>query len=404
MRAPEMDISIDRKGRRLQRMTFAQRAELRRRYVANIPRWRHPLVGYLASIPLITIATYGTLSLRDMLGVFHFSGTLLSLAVLFVAIFWGVGPSLFSVLISTLILDYYVIPPTGDFSLNKWQGALQLIPFVISGITIAIITAQRERARLKALAAEQELQSYASELEEINQKLEDANKTKDRFLSIASHELKTPITTIRGQTQLALRRISKQKEVPSDVEMTRASLERINDQTARLTALIDELMDVSSMRAGKVELHKKKCDLRGICREVVEDQRLLTGRSIKLAMPVEPVKMNIDSDRISQVMVNLVSNAIKYSPERSVIEVSLSQSEGTVLIQVCDQGKGIARDQIERIFDTFYRTPDAQSSTKQGLGLGLAISKGIVERHGGRIWCESEVDKGSMFCVEMPVK
>jgi signal transduction histidine kinase len=284
---------------------------------------------------------------------------------------------------------------------SDWQTVLQLLPFVISGLIIALITSQRERARLLALETEQELQTYAEELEAANQRLEDANQMKDRFLSIASHELKTPITTIRGQAQLMLRRISKKS--PTDLNGITATLERINEQTTRLTMLIDELLDVSSMRAGKAQLNRRTCDIRDLCRQVVEDQRLLTGRPIGLTMPDTPQSMHVDVDRLSQVLTNLISNAVKYSPDNSPVAVVLDNQPECVTIRVQDQGRGIPKDQQEHIFETFYRTPDAQSSAKRGLGLGLAITRDIVERHGGKIRVESEENRGSTFIVELPL-
>jgi signal transduction histidine kinase len=284
---------------------------------------------------------------------------------------------------------------------GSWQDTAQLIPFVIAGLTIALITAQRERARLRALGTEQELQAYAEELEVANHKLEEANQTKDQFLSIASHELKTPITSIRGYTQLTIRRLTKQKDLSPEMEDVSATLQKINDQTSRLTSLIDELMDVSSIRAGKLELRKQKCDLRDICREVVKDQRLLSGRTITVNMPEKAIMIQVDQHRIEQVFANLISNAIKYSPDEQPIEVILQQYDGTTTVRVKDFGQGIPKDEQERIFETFYRTPDAQTSSKRGLGLGLAIVKDIVERHNGRIWCESTPGQGSTFFVEL---
>jgi signal transduction histidine kinase len=337
-----------------------------------------------------------------MLGILHFSGSFLILAVLFTALLWGAGPAIFAIVLSTLLLDYYFITPIGQLFVRTWTDASQLLPFFISGFTIALITAQRERARLKALSTEQELQAYADELEMANKKLEDANETKDRFLSIASHELKTPITTIRGLAQLTIRRLAKQRD--SEMEEIGATLNKINDQTQRLTTLINDLMDVSSIRAGKVELHKRKCDLNDVCREVVEDQRLLSGRVITLDEPSEPVKLQVDDGRLAQVFVNLIGNAVKYSPEASPVEIGISKQNHSAFVRVRDHGKGIPRDQQERIFETFYRAPDAQTSSKRGLGLGLAISKDIVERHEGRIWCESEPGQGSTFFVELPLR
>jgi signal transduction histidine kinase len=404
MRATHTDVYIDSRGRRLERMSLAQRKALHRQYKAKIPAWRQPLVGYLASLPLVALAILTTCTLRGALGDFHFPSALLILAVLIVATVWGVGPSLFTLFLSAVLLEYNFALPPDQLLIRNWVDSVQLLPFLVSGMIVAIITAQRERARLKTLMAEQELQEYAQELEEINRKLEDASQMKDRFLSIASHELKTPITTIRGQAQLALRRLSKQRSLPDDLDGVESALGRINDQTSRLTSLIDELLDVSSIRNGKAELRKRLTDLRDICREVVEDQRLLTGRSILLDTPSEPVKLSIDADRISQVLVNLVSNAVKYSPEESAVEVCVQQEQEGVLIQVRDHGKGIPEDQQAQIFETFYRTPDAEASSKQGLGLGLAISREIVERHEGQIWCESQSGKGSSFFVKLPLR
>lgn len=394
--------NTDQQGQRLKFMSFEQRAELRQRYKAKTPRWRHPIIGYFASIPLVILGIYATLSMQKMLGQLYLSGSLMVLAVLFTALFWGVGPALLAIALSTLALDYFTLPSVGVLSITSWQGLFQLFPFIITGLIIALIVAQRERARLDSIAAEQELQSYAQELEEVNQKLKDANQMKDRFLSIASHELKTPITSIRGQAQLMLRRLSKQSQLSPEMATINTTLEKINAQTDRLTTLINDLLDVSSIRTGKLALRKQPCDIRELCRQVVDDQRLLADRSIQLDMSPEPIEVQADGDRLSQVLVNLISNAIKYSPEKSAVEVCVGRVGDNVRIKVHDYGRGIAKNQIEHIFDPFYRTPEAEKSSQRGLGLGLAISKDIVERHNGRIWCESEPKKGSTFYVELP--
>jgi signal transduction histidine kinase len=157
------------------------------------------------------------------------------------------------------------------------------------------------------------------------------------------------------------------------------------------------------MRNGKATLHKHLHDLGVLSREVAEDQRLLTSRQIILDLPQQPIKMQIDGDRMSQVLINLISNAVKYSPDQTPVEVKLKAEQNVALLSVRDHGKGIAKDQLDHIFETFYRTPDAQSSSKRGLGLGLSIARDIVERHNGRIWCESAVGDGSTFFVELPL-
>jgi len=325
-------------------------------------------------------------------------------AVLLVALIWGVAPALFAVLLSALALDYFYIPPGGQFSLNSWPGVLQILPFVIAGFIIALISGQRESARLRALFAEQEAQAQAEELIKANQQLEQANQLKDHFLSMASHELKTPITTIRGQAQVTLRRLAKQSELSLEQATIRTALEKIDEQTYRLNALVDDLLDLSIIQAGKIELRQGDCDLADMCRGVIEDQRLLTGRIIELEVPSTPVKLQADCERLSQVVVNLVGNAIKYSPQDRPVQVRVSQDGTVALIQVSDAGVGIPKDQQGRIFEAFYRASNARKSSSDGFGLGLAICKDIVERHGGRIWCESSTGKGSTFFVELPLR
>ncbi len=398
------------RGRRLERVSLHNNVTLRKQYVATIPRWRHPVVGYITGILLVVGALLGTFLLRFLLGSSLFPGSFLIIAVLLTALIWGVGPAIVALILSTIILDYFFVNPINQLDLYNWHGISQLLPYIIAGLVIALITGQRERARLQSLATEQELEAYARELEASNAKLaaanhqlQDSDQLKDRFLSIASHELKTPITSIRGQAQLAMRRLAKQKASSPEIEGLHTTLSKINEQTTRLTTLIDELLDVSSIRAGKVELRKRECELVALCRGIVEDQQLLSGRSIELDAELATIALIADQERLAQVLVNLVTNALKYSPEDKVVWVRVSHCETQALIEVRDSGKGIAEQQLPYIYNTFYRTPDAQASSKFGLGLGLSICKDIVERHGGRIWCESKLGKGSTFFVELPL-
>ena len=394
----------DRRGRPLRLISLEKRVELRKLYVAEMPRWRHPLFGYIASAPLVALSILAVLVEQHFLPNFYFAGAPMFLSVLLVALFWGVGPALFSILLGTVGLDYFYIPPIRQFSIFSWDGLLQLLPFIIGGVVIAIITAQRESARYRAHFAELIAQEHADELALANQELEQANQLKDQFLSMASHELKTPITTIRGQAQIVLRRLSKQQELSSEQATTRTALEKIDEQTHRLTTLVEDLLDLSSIRAGKISLRLKQCDLGEVCRDAIEDQRLLTDRTIELEVPPKPVMLRADCERLSQVVSNLVNNAVKYSSEKSTVKVCVSHQDTVAVIQVQDAGQGIPQDQQKLIFETFYRAPDAHTSSKAGWGLGLAICKDIVERHGGRIWCDSRAGQGSTFFVELPLR
>lgn len=232
----------------------------------------------------------------------------------------------------------------------------------------------------------------------------DEQRLRDNFLTMASHELKTPMTTILGQAQLMLRRISRIPELSSDMKVVRGALESIDGQTRRLNTLVDDLLDLYTIRAGKVELHLQPCNLTDICLEAVSEQRLLTERTIQLDVPVAPVIMHADEDRLAQVVVNLVTNALKYSLEENAVQVFVDKRRDIGIIEVHDGGSGIPAEELTHIFEPFYRCSNVRATANSGLGLGLAICKEVVERHGGRIWCRSRVGKGSVFIVEMPIK
>jgi signal transduction histidine kinase len=330
-----------------------------------------------------------------------FLDTPFALVTLIIALIWGTEPAVLSILLGTLAFDIYFLPPVGSL-VHAWYALLQLIPFVLAEIIIVVLAAQRERGRRQILVARQELEAYAGELEWVNQELEKADKLKDHFLSMASHELKTPITSIRGQAQLAMLRLTKQAELPAELTPLRTALERIDQLTHRLSSLVDDLLDLSILRSGKMSLRTTQCDVGEVCREVIAEQHSLASRSIGLEVPASPVVLQADCERLSQVVTNVVANALKYSPENSAVQVRVSQSKHSALIQVHNEGSTIPREQQKNIFEPFYRTPDAQSSSKKGWGLGLAISKQIVERHGGRIGVESSQEKGVTFRIELP--
>ncbi len=394
----------DKRGHPLKQMSLQKRVELRKLYKAQMPKWRHPVTGYLASIPTVGLGLLIVVFAKMILSNdFVFPGMLMVLSVLVVSLFWGVGPALFSVALGAAALDYFYLPPVEQFDITTSRGLVQVLPFAVVGCIIAFITAQREAARMRALIAEEEAIERADELEKVNKQLEQADHLKDQFLSMASHELKTPITTIRGQAQIALRRMSKQGDLSKEQATTSEALRKIDEQTQRLNSLVDDLLDLSSIRAGKVGLQLQQCDLVEVCREVVEDQRLLTNRVIELQTPGGAVTLRGDCNRLGQVVVNLVSNALKYSAEEQPVCVRLQRDDAMAVITVRDYGKGIAEDQQKQIFEPFYRTPDAQTSSKRGMGLGLAICKDIVERHSGRIWCDSTPGEGTIFTIELPL-
>lgn len=260
----------------------------------------------------------------------------------------------------------------------------------------AKVTGRQPQAQIVSVQEEPAIASHA-------QSSEHEAELKEHFLNMASHELKTPMTSITGQVQLVLRRMSRLPELPAELVPMRSALESIDGQTRRLNILVNDMLNLYNIRSGKVPLRLVPCNLVDLCREVVEEQQMLTGRSIVLEAPGDAVQIHADADRLYQVVINLVCNALRYSPEESQVKVGVYQQRDIGIIEVQDNGTGIPLEQQTHIFEPFYRGPEEQLSSKSGLGLGLAICKDIVERHRGRIWCRSRVDKGSTFIVELPM-
>ncbi len=227
--------------------------------------------------------------------------------------------------------------------------------------------------------------------------LKELDDLKSEFLSIASHDLKSPISVIQGYAGM----VTQFGELN---EMQQESLDRIINASQNMVNLINELLDIVQIEAGLLG-QVERCDLAAIVQDVVGQLRhQARAKKIKLreriARKMPPVVGN--PHRLTQVATNLVSNAIKYTPDGGRIKVTIRPQEGDVVVMVEDNGAGIAPDELEHMFERFYRTLEARNSGVEGTGLGLSISKSIVEKHGGRIWVESEWGKGSTFYFALP--
>lgn len=220
---------------------------------------------------------------------------------------------------------------------------------------------------------------------------------KDEFMSIASHELKTPITSIKGFLQLTSRVA---KKAPVDGNML-TYIDKANRQLENLTFLVNDLLDVSKIQAGKMELNYSHFSMMQLIRECVDDVRHTEDYEIEIVAS-EDVEVYADEHRIEQVIKNYLSNAIKYSPENKGVIVSVSLPGKDVRVSVRDFGIGIPQDKIELVFDRFFRV-DHNSFQFSGLGLGLYICAEIVNRHGGTLGVNSEEGKGSEFWFQIPV-
>ncbi|HEX6480538.1 MAG TPA: PAS domain-containing sensor histidine kinase [Ktedonobacteraceae bacterium] len=221
---------------------------------------------------------------------------------------------------------------------------------------------------------------------------------KDTFISMASHELRNPLTILKLQTSMLHKQLAKQ-----GLQASAPALVSMESQINTISRLVEELLDVSRIQAGRLEYLQERVDLDALLREIADTMQQTHPSHRILLQGTLQTSLLGDPDRLGQVFTNLLSNAIKYSPEAQTVEMDLSASPETVTIRVRDHGLGIPREQREKIFERFYRAAGPQQRAIPGLGMGLYIVAEIVQRHGGTISVDSEVGKGSTFTVTFPL-
>ena len=242
------------------------------------------------------------------------------------------------------------------------------------------------------------LQQKAASLEaEIIQRKQ-LEKQKDVFLGIASHELKTPVTSAKAFAQVLHNRFKKQ----GDYESAKL-LAKMNLQMDKLSDLVHDLFDVTKIEVGKMHFNRMPFDLNNLAEEVAEDMQLTTDKHVILKELKASKLVYGDRDRIRQVIINLVSNAIKYSPNEDNIIITTSTGKESTRLCVQDFGMGISGEDKNKIFERFFRIGKSGNSPHSGIGLGLYISNEIIKRHNGQIWVESAQGEGSTFCVTLPL-
>jgi len=222
---------------------------------------------------------------------------------------------------------------------------------------------------------------------------------KDDFISIASHELKTPVTSMKAYTQL----LQKHPLITNDKKAS-FMLSKMDSQMNRLTELVASFMNVYKMRTGKLRLKKKQFQLEELIAEVVGNFQYTISSHIVERTNDTKVKVYADKARIHQVLVNLISNAIKYSPNADKIIVSQKPDADKVTVSIQDFGMGIPKEEQKRIYERFFRAKGKKEGEIPGLGLGLFISNEIVKQHRGELWVKSKEGKGSTFYFTLPIK
>jgi signal transduction histidine kinase len=267
-------------------------------------------------------------------------------------------------------------------------------------------------ARLGALVLERErLLRERAEAQASALAFREANAQMDTFLGMAGHELKTPLTSIKLSLQLAERRFQQMARREPDVAQKLAPFfeqsMRTESHVERLERLVNDLLDVSRIRAGKLELRLESVDLAAIVREAIEEQRQAApARSLMAHLPTGlSIPVTADGDRIGQVVTNYLTNALKYSLEDRPVEIGIISEDHHARVWVRDDGPGLPAEELDSIWERFHRVKgiEVQSGSGIGLGLGLHICRTIIERHQGQVGVESEQGLGSTFWFTLPL-
>jgi PAS domain S-box-containing protein len=317
-----------------------------------------------------------------------------------------------TVLITRIQSDPRLTPLVRDFLLEGQFETLAIFPLVASGNWLGVLLVYYvqehhfdpiELRHLKVLVDQATITLYNLQLleveEESRHEAERANEIKTKFLAMISHELRTPLTSIIGFTTTLL---------ADDVVWEPAEqfdfINTIQKEANRLQELIDHLLDLSRLEAGMLPISREPHTIAEIIEDALPQFHSLTrGHTLILHLPADLPLVNVDAKRIAQVLVNLVRNASVYAPKETEISISVNVRGGFVQINVNDQGPGIPLAEHKRVFKAFRRGIDVENSLVQGAGLGLAICKGLVEAHGGRIWIKKKTTIGATISFTIPL-
>lgn len=299
-------------------------------------------------------------------------------------------------LIETMVMFLLpLLPPLPKLLENLLDAALLvaiLFPILYKLIFCPLIAEMTARKKVEV-----EIALRTAELD----KAQELSRLKNDFINTTSHELRTPLSSIIGFSEF----------LEDDIGGTltfeqRSFVHQIQENSNRLKRLVDDLLDFAQFEGSTVRLTLQEIDLVDLIREVVDGLQSLIQKkqlSFEAHLPDEPLILQLDQNRIEQVVINLVSNAIKFTPPEGRIDLVVSQFSDEVRVEVTDTGVGIAPQHLSRIFTKFYQVNPISLTKHAGTGLGLAISKALVEAHGGRIGVSSEIGKGSTFWFTLPI-
>jgi len=325
----------------------------------------------------------------------------LLLIVLFAAMRWGSRPAVLAALLGGVCFNFFFIPPVHTFAVADPQNWVALAAFLITALTVGELSARAKRRAEEAEAGRREIErlydEYRAAAERARQAeiFEQGERLKSALLDAVTHDLRTPLTSIKAAvTTLLGDEAGTNEQVMLDDEARREFFEVINEEADRLNRFVENMVELARIEAGAVSLRRRWSSVE----EIVTMARtradpLTRGHRLESELEREAPVARVDAGLIAEVLYSMIDNAAKYSPAGSRIKISARRAENAMIkITVEDEGRGIPAHLRERVFDKFFRATSegaASLGRPKGLGMGLAIARGIVEAHGGRIWVEN---------------
>jgi two-component system sensor histidine kinase KdpD len=361
------------------------------------------------------LAVIGIAAVTAILAPFHshINSTTVALAlllvVLYVATLWGSRPALLASVVGVLCFNYFFLPPVGTFTIEDPENWAALAAFFITAITAGQLSARAKRRAEEAESGKRETERLYQELQaafeqaSYTKAIQQSEKLKSALLDAVTHDLRTPLTSIKASITTLLDDLDGKAKgdeiVALDAESKREMYEVINEESDRLNRFIGGLIELARIEVGEMRLRHRWGAIDEIITAALSRAEPLTRyHRVETEIGIDLPVVRVDARAVSEVVYTLLDNAAKYSPPETTIRLAAQRAQNEMLqISVEDEGKGIPPDLRERVFDKFFRAiRDGDISTHQpsGTGMGLAIAKGIVEAHGGRIWIEDGAQHG----------
>ncbi|MFH1061929.1 MAG: DUF4118 domain-containing protein [Candidatus Omnitrophota bacterium] len=298
------------------------------------------------------------------------------LVVVFSSIRWGKGPAVFTAIASVAAFDFFLVPPYLTFTVDDIQYLFTFAAFLIVGIIMSTFASKIKRQIIQ----------------------EQTEKLYSALLNSISHDIKTPLVTITGSLSTLLDTRSK-LTVSEKTEF----LKTANEESKKLNKIVNDILDMTRMKADALRISKQPCgmrDLIGVCLEQLKER--IQQRKITISIPKDLPEVCLDFPFMVKALYNIIDNALKYSPDASPLEIKTFQELNRIAIEIIDHGCGITEKEAKLIFEKFYR--GARTKHISGTGLGLCISKAIIDAHEGQISIKSELNKGAVFKIILPLE